>query len=180
MRMKPCPNCGDTSIIINHHPDGRTFSVECTVCGSKCFSNVSPSSAVQFWNTAHRAEHRPAAPEAVALAAHDMPHTAPHGATYQELDAANAKLGAECDELRAALRAAWRLHLKAYHDWRICGGPNECKHGIAAGIPCERCDDETLRKAIHKIEGRVSIETGPAMIGEPRQTPYQAAKRCKK
>lgn len=23
--------------------------------------------------------------------------------------------------------------------WEIAGGPNECRHGYAEGIPCERC-----------------------------------------
>jgi hypothetical protein len=29
---------------------------------------------------------------------------------------------------------------KKYLDWASAGGPNECKHGYAAGIPCPDCD----------------------------------------
>lgn len=27
-----------------------------------------------------------------------------------------------------------------YLDWANAGGPNECKHGYAKGIPCPQCD----------------------------------------
>jgi hypothetical protein len=29
---------------------------------------------------------------------------------------------------------------KKYLDWAFAGGPNECAHGYAAGIPCPKCD----------------------------------------
>ena len=29
---------------------------------------------------------------------------------------------------------------KKYLDWANAGGPNECKHGYAAGVPCPHCD----------------------------------------
>ena len=31
------------------------------------------------------------------------------------------------------------LKLTPRYDWAIAGGPNECPHGYAAGIPCQRC-----------------------------------------
>lgn len=31
---------------------------------------------------------------------------------------------------------------KQYLRWEYAGGPNECDHEYAAGIPCPRCDDE--------------------------------------
>ncbi len=27
-----------------------------------------------------------------------------------------------------------------YLRWELAGGPNECAHGYAAGIPCPKCD----------------------------------------
>jgi hypothetical protein len=30
---------------------------------------------------------------------------------------------------------------KKYMDWARAGGPNECKHGYAEGIPCPYCDE---------------------------------------
>jgi hypothetical protein len=48
----------------------------------------------------------------------------------------------EADRLRAALTIAKRLIAEDYIDWPRAGGPNECKHGFAAGIPCRECDRE--------------------------------------
>jgi hypothetical protein len=31
---------------------------------------------------------------------------------------------------------------KKYTQWTNAGGPNECKHGYADGIPCPKCDQE--------------------------------------
>jgi hypothetical protein len=31
---------------------------------------------------------------------------------------------------------------KKYLDWASAGGPNECEHGYAKGIPCPRCDKD--------------------------------------
>jgi hypothetical protein len=39
---------------------------------------------------------------------------------------------------------------KAYIPWADAGGPNECPHGYAEGIPCPRCDaddDDEKRNA---------------------------------
>lgn len=38
---------------------------------------------------------------------------------------------------------------KTYTPWKNAGGPNECPHGYAEGIPCPRCDaaDEEARNA---------------------------------
>lgn len=33
-----------------------------------------------------------------------------------------------------------RLRSHKYTDWGSAGGPNECQHGFAAGIPCRLCD----------------------------------------
>lgn len=36
---------------------------------------------------------------------------------------------------------------RRYTPWENAGGPNECEHGYAEGIPCERCDVDAERKA---------------------------------
>lgn len=46
------------------------------------------------------------------------------------------------DEARGVAR---RLFVNDYPSWAVSGGPNNCKHGINAGIPCRRCDIETMQ-----------------------------------
>ena len=62
-------------------------------------------------------------------------------------DAANrAKDIAQQSEarLRTALEAHQRLREGNYLPWHNAGGPDECKHGYADGIPCPHCDVKTI------------------------------------
>jgi hypothetical protein len=34
---------------------------------------------------------------------------------------------------------------KEYLGWQWAGGPNECKHGYAQGIPCPDCDESAAQ-----------------------------------
>jgi hypothetical protein len=43
-------------------------------------------------------------------------------------------------------------HLPLYLPWAEAGGPNECAHGYARGIPCPSCDAAVVREA-HRPEG---------------------------
>lgn len=51
-------------------------------------------------------------------------------------------------ELMEAVAAAKRLLANVYMDWNIAGGPNQCRHGYADGIPCPDCD----RRRVNEIE----------------------------
>ena len=42
--------------------------------------------------------------------------------------------------LLAVVDAYRRLDEDEYLDWANAGGPNECTHGRAEGIPCPKCD----------------------------------------
>lgn len=53
-------------------------------------------------------------------------------------------------ELREALKATQRLVDGKYLDWTNAGGPNECLHGYADGIPFRKCDIETVRAALER------------------------------
>lgn len=84
-------------------------------------------------------------------------------------------------ELRAIAEAGVRLHMAKYLPWHDAGGPNECSHGYAEGIPCPRCDGETLMRF---VEAELSLknqlialdaEEPPAAGGE---TSRDAAKRA--
>lgn len=51
------------------------------------------------------------------------------------------------DALKEAERVAdagKRYFQSHYTRWADGGGPNECEHGIAAGIDCLLCDEKTL------------------------------------
>lgn len=50
-----------------------------------------------------------------------------------------------------------------YIGWQSAGGPNECKHGYAKGIPCPRCDEALVAAASSDMLSRL---TPPAK--EPR------------
>ena len=48
-----------------------------------------------------------------------------------------------------------------YLPWAQAGGPNECAHGYAEGIPCPRCDPPVLIVAV--IAGRtIAIANVPS------------------
>lgn len=86
-----------------------------------------------------------------------------HGATYHELDEANAGLCAENAQLQEVVKAAWRLRFYGYHDWAIAGGVDNCPHGIGSGIHCARCDELLLRKTYEQM-------TSPNAPHEPPPT----------
>lgn len=70
-----------------------------------------------------------------------------------EKDLEIAQLRKELVELS---KAAWRKLHYNYLDWAYAGGTNECRHGIAAGFHCERCDILLIDAAYSKIH-RVSV-----------------------
>lgn len=45
-----------------------------------------------------------------------------------------------CRETRTATHVEGREAPRRYLPWANAGGPNECEHGYAAGIPCPGCD----------------------------------------
>jgi hypothetical protein len=47
--------------------------------------------------------------------------------------------------------AAQRLAAGNHRSWANSGGPDECEHGYAKGIPCPKCDSKLLSEALHKI-----------------------------
>ena len=49
----------------------------------------------------------------------------------------------DVEEMKAAQE---RLQKNEYLTWAQGGGPNECWHGIAAGIACRHCDQELVAK----------------------------------
>jgi len=63
--------------------------------------------------------------------------------------------------LADAVKAAWRLRYYKYYDWSLAGGPNDCAHGVAEGIHCERCDELLLRKTHDQL-------SSPNNGGQPR------------
>ena len=85
-----------------------------------------------------------------------------HGATYHELDEANAGLCAENAQLQEVVKAAWRLRFYGYHDWAIAGGVDNCPHGIGSGIHCARCDELLLRKTYEQMTSPNEKLTGSA------------------
>lgn len=44
-------------------------------------------------------------------------------------------------QAKRVIEAAQRLRNHHYPHWSSAGGPNECSHGFAEGIPCPSCDD---------------------------------------
>lgn len=55
---------------------------------------------------------------------------------------------ATIEKLRAALAAADRMFKHKYLQWAKAGGPNECDHRRAEGIPCPFCDDIIFHQAL--------------------------------
>lgn len=50
---------------------------------------------------------------------------------------------------------------KNYIPWANAGGPNECVHGYAEGIPCPQCDADEPQNDIQAAAGgmtQVAIE----------------------
>lgn len=60
--------------------------------------------------------------------------------------------------------AAKRIELGKYLDWSSAGGVDNCKHGYGAGIPCPRCDRETVKTF---TAPSVSSGVGAGPIPEP-------------
>ncbi len=46
--------------------------------------------------------------------------------------------------LEEQVKTLTRLMKNDYVDWVNAGGPNQCKHGFAAGIACRDCDLATV------------------------------------
>lgn len=51
----------------------------------------------------------------------------------------------ELTKLRKFRDAVCRLKKGNYLKWESVGGPNECVHGVAAGIPCQQCDEGIVK-----------------------------------
>lgn len=51
------------------------------------------------------------------------------------------------DYFKNAFEASERWRSYDYMAWSLAGGPDECKHGVAKGIPCRNCDAETVKAA---------------------------------
>jgi hypothetical protein len=45
------------------------------------------------------------------------------------------------------------LALQPYPDWAGAGGPNECSHGRAKGVPCAECDMATVETFSAALKG---------------------------
>lgn len=50
--------------------------------------------------------------------------------------------------MEAALRL---LGQYPYLAWFVAGGPDQCRHGYAAGVPCPACDQVTVNEAIKRM-----------------------------
>jgi hypothetical protein len=64
-----------------------------------------------------------------------------------KFDPEHADVRLMLDALKEAERVAdagKRYFQSHYTRWADGGGPNECEHGIAAGIDCLLCDEKTL------------------------------------
>jgi len=46
--------------------------------------------------------------------------------------------------IKDVVSASERLRSYKYLPWEQAGGPEECQHGVAAGIPCRNCDAQTV------------------------------------
>lgn len=64
--------------------------------------------------------------------------------------------------LNRAAEAALRMVDNDYQPWDRSGGPNECVHGVAAGIACRSCDEEACRAYRDSIRDRAGRLTLPA------------------
>ena len=53
----------------------------------------------------------------------------------------------EIELLKKIIGAFSRLRIGKYVSWGNAGGPNECEHGRADGIPCPTCDAEIVSAA---------------------------------
>lgn len=63
-------------------------------------------------------------------------------------------MSANTENLVRALLAAGRIIEDKYLSWHHAGGVNDCKHGYGEGIPCPKCDRETVLSvlAAHKSQ----------------------------
>jgi hypothetical protein len=70
-------------------------------------------------------------------------------------------------ELLEVLTSTPPAEPKRYIPWANAGGPNECKHGYAAGIPCPDCDRDKAaepKREAGEVPGCTFDETGTAML----------------
>jgi hypothetical protein len=56
---------------------------------------------------------------------------------------------AELEAAQAEVKRLTRLIENKYVPWTNAGGPNECEHGYATGIPCRRCDEAVAVAIAH-------------------------------
>lgn len=61
-----------------------------------------------------------------------------------------------------------------YEEWAKGGGPNECKHGIAAGIPCHECSKDMPKMDVikHCDEVMEKAFLSQTIGGEPEMPGY--------
>lgn len=69
------------------------------------------------------------------------------------LDECQQQMGPEVPTVPLAVfQACNRLRVGMYYPWQGAGGPDECPHGIAAGIFCVKCDLETVERAMAAVK----------------------------
>lgn len=61
------------------------------------------------------------------------------------------KLEAKLTAAREALEAANRIIKGGYLMWGNVGGPDECAHGRASGIPCPLCDKILVSRTLSQL-----------------------------
>jgi hypothetical protein len=70
--------------------------------------------------------------------------------------AAEAALATERQRVREVVAVARRIVVGKYLAWTNAGGPYECKHGVAGGIPCNTCDRDYILALAREKEGKLN------------------------
>jgi hypothetical protein len=70
--------------------------------------------------------------------------------------AAEAALATERQRVREVVAVARRIVVGKYLAWANAGGPYECKHGVAGGIPCNTCDRDYILALAREKEGKLN------------------------
>ena len=71
----------------------------------------------------------------------------------------------------ANIVASVRLIWYRYMEWQKAGGPDECAHGYAKGIPCRACDVDTVMSARAALSPQNGGPPVSAPIMEPMSVP---------
>lgn len=79
------------------------------------------------------------------------------------------------DEVKAA---AARLKEGEYIAWTGAGGPDECGHGFAAGVPCPDCDRATLDAWVKSRTLASAVEQLQAAQFSPMGDNHHNAAKC--